>query len=70
MMSLLISCVVGCSQSVKLAKPPMGEPIILDSIVSDKNDITGEKGFWINRTDTEKIYILKQRLESIDKNWK
>jgi len=41
----------------------------LTSIVSDKNDQTGEKGYWINRGDAESVGEFFGHVNNVRKSW-
>jgi hypothetical protein len=57
MMILLIflGVISGCSQAIELARPPFKPRPTLESLKTDKNDETGERGYWMNRKDAEEL---------------
>lgn len=70
-MSLLTICVAaGCATKVEFVRPPLQDPPRIASIVLDKNDQTGEKGFWLNRDDTEAIARFMGHVIHIKETWK
>jgi hypothetical protein len=39
-------------------------------MVPDKNDKTGEPGFWMNRPDAEKERNFREGVRAVKKTWK
>lgn len=68
---LSILTVVGCGgNSVALAPPPLDDPPALDSMTPDKNDKTGEAGFWMNRRDAEAERNFREGVRAVKRTWK
>jgi hypothetical protein len=64
---------VGCSETVKLARPPLPDKPHLGSLALDKNDRTTEPGWWMSDPDMrnlikawEGVYELKGKPELLD----
>jgi hypothetical protein len=66
---LSIIALAGCQGSVKFAPPPLDDPPLLESMVPDKNDKTGEPGFWMNRSDAEDERNFREGLRATKKIW-
>lgn len=71
-MLLAIFCAgAGCAgKTVEFVKPPLQDPPELASIVSDKNDQTGEKGYWMNRGDAERLAGFFGHINNVRESWK
>jgi hypothetical protein len=71
MVLLLISFVAaGCAKTVEFVPPPLQAPPELTSIVPDKNDRTGEKGYWMNRGDAEGLGGFFGHVNNVRGSWK
>ena len=68
---LSILTAVGCGgNSAHFVAPPLDDPPALNSMVPDKNDKTGEPGFWMNRPDAEKERNFREGVRAVKKTWK
>ncbi len=71
MMLWLISfAMAGCAKTVEFVPPPLKAPPSLASITPDKNDKTGEQGFWMNRGDGENLGEFFGHVNNVRKTWK
>jgi hypothetical protein len=70
MLWLSIFGLAGCQGAVKFAAPPLDDPPLLESMVPDKNDKTGEAGFWMNRGDAEDERNFREGVRATKKVWK
>jgi hypothetical protein len=50
--------------------PPLQVPPKLPSFSPDKNDQTGEKGFWMTRGDAEDLGVFFGHVNNVRKTWK
>lgn len=67
---MLISfAMAGCAKTIELVPPPLQEPPKLPSVVSDKNDQTGEKGYWMNRGDAENLGRFFGHINNVRESW-
>jgi len=68
---LFILMAVGCGgNSAHIVAPPLDDPPALDSMTPDKNDQTGEPGFWMNRHDAEAERNFREGVLAVKKTWK
>jgi len=68
---LILFAGVGCSQkAVEFVPPPLQSPPPLESFVPDQNDKTNEPGFWMNRTDGEKLGIFFGHVHNVKEKWR
>lgn len=71
MMIWLISfAVAGCAKTVEFVPPPLQAPPKLESFTPDKNDQTGEKGFWMNRGDAKETAAFFGHINNVKEHWK
>jgi len=71
MMILLISfAAVGCTKSIEFVRPPLQPPPKMKSVAPDKNDQTGEKGYWMNRGDAEDLGVFFGHVNNVRDTWK
>jgi len=53
-----------------MVAPPLDDPPLLQSVVPDKNDRTGEAGFWMNRQDMNREAGFREKVRIIKREWK
>jgi hypothetical protein len=61
---------VGCSETVKLARPPLPDKPHLGSLCQDKNDRNNEPGWWINDPDMRNLTKAWEGVEAVKDGWK
>jgi hypothetical protein len=67
--SVLIS---SCSHTVVkpvAAPPPLPARPVLESIVVDRNDKTGELGAWLSFGDLRKLTVYAEQVELVREKW-
>ena len=72
MISLIIGVASSCGRTVtvqKIAPPPLPERPTLTSICKDKNDETGEQGFWLDLLDLKKLTKYAESIEAVRQLW-
>lgn len=65
----LAVCLSACS-TIEFVRPPLRNPPLLKSVVPDKNDRTGEKGFWLDRPDLEATMGHFEHTRNVKELWK
>jgi len=74
LMSLWITGVVSASSCTatiqRVAPPPLPERPVLESITKDRNDQTGEMGFWMSVADLRKLTKFAEDIEAVRERWK
>lgn len=61
---------VGCSETVKLARPPLPDKPHLGSLAMDKNDRTTEPGWWMSDPDMRNLIKAWEGVEAVKDGWK
>lgn len=70
MMTLLIFFgAAGCGKSIEFVRPPLQAPPKLESVTPDKNDKTGEAGYWINRGDANNLGGFFGHVNNVREKW-
>jgi hypothetical protein len=70
MIWLILFAAAGCAKTVEFVPPPLQAPPKLPSFSPDKNDQTGEKGFWMTRGDAEDLGVFFGHVNNVRKTWK
>lgn len=66
----LITFVLGCGETLvqrEIVYPPLPGPLILKSLIADKNDVTREQGWWINTHDMRATAEVAAKMEILRK---
>jgi hypothetical protein len=53
-----------------IAPPPFPVQPKLESLAKDKNDKTGEPGYWLNRQDLNETAGYMRKIEVLKREWK
>jgi hypothetical protein len=68
----LAICLSGCASQAPIVKtvlPEIPPPPQLESMVPDKNDATGDPGFWLSRPDAMAEAFWRGEIQAIKRAW-